>query len=169
MYIILLLLPTCLWLAFELPSKVSSLFPHGSQENSEISFYKRETIWIFNRFKIFTINWGNMATFLGWVCLQIMGWRKILFISESQSKVYQITKYHLNQNLSFSTRSELFKMASQNKNAQFSFVVQLDIVFWAINHLNLYVHEKPLLPIYFIIDFLFSEYWPFCWCSHEEC
>ena len=53
----------------------------------------------------------------------------IQFISESQSKVYQITKYHLNQNLSFSTRAELIKMASRNNNAQFSFVVQLDIVF----------------------------------------
>ena len=37
MYIILLLL-TCLWPAFELPSKVSSLFPHSTQENRKISF-----------------------------------------------------------------------------------------------------------------------------------
>ena len=38
MFIILLLLLTCLWPAFELPSKVSSLFHHDSQENREISF-----------------------------------------------------------------------------------------------------------------------------------
>ena len=38
MYIILLLLLNCLWPAFELPSKVNSLFPHSYSENPEISF-----------------------------------------------------------------------------------------------------------------------------------
>ena len=53
----------------------------------------------------------------------------IQFISESQTKVYQITKCNINQILSFSNRVEFSRIPSRHKNTHFFFVLQLDIVF----------------------------------------
>ncbi len=53
----------------------------------------------------------------------------IQHLSQNQIKVYHIIKYQMNQTVAFSSRTEFLKITSQNESFNFSFSIQLDIVF----------------------------------------